>query len=230
MKAATFVAVIASILLSLLVSASAMSSNDAPQPPSFSSVQEHHDWVMNTFLPWMEKFMRAYHNVPRADGEFLKQLVEKTKRRHGLEMGSANGYSAIWIGLGMEKTKGDLKTIEIEPDIAAGCRENIKKAGLEKTVTCITGDALIVTPKLQGPFDLLFIDIGPIDMTPFVKAAESKLTRDAMIVMHNLAFISSYKKVLEYAASKGWHVQKVKPEKGMGLVLISPNAVTIDLN
>jgi hypothetical protein len=60
-----------------------------------------------------------------------------------------------------------------------------------------------------------------MDMTPFVKAAESKLTPDAIIVLHNLSFANSYKKVLDYAASKGWHIQKVKPDHGMGLVLIS---------
>ena len=230
MKTATGIAVMLSILFAATICQSAMTSNDSPQPPAFSSLQERHDWVMNTFLPWMEQFMGTYHNVPRADGEFLKQLVEKNNRRHGLEMGSANGYSAIWIGLGLENTKGDLKTIEIEPDIAAMCRENLKRVGLEKTATCMTGDALVVTPTFQGPFDFLFIDIGPMDMTPFVKAVEPKLTQDTIIVLHNLSFISSYKKVLDYAASKGWQVKKVKPDHGMGLFLISPDAEIIDMN
>jgi predicted O-methyltransferase YrrM len=230
MRAASFVAIIAIILFSALVGTSAMSGNEPPQPPAFSSLQERHNWVIKTFLPWMEQFIGTYHNVPRADGKFLKKLVEKTSRRRALEMGSANGYSAIWIGLGLENTQGDLKTIEIEPHIAALCRENIKHAGLDKIVTCLTGDALKVTPNLQGPFDFLFIDIGPMDMTPFVKAAEPKLTMDAIIVLHNLAFASSYQTVLDYADSKGWHVQKVKPDHGMGLFLISPNAEIIDFD
>ena len=223
MKAATCITVLGGILLSFLFGASATSGIEAPQAPAFASVQEHQNWVMNTYLPWMEQSMYTFHNVPRADGQLLKTLVEKTKRHHGLEMGASNGYSAIWIGLGMENTQGGLVTIEIEPDVADLCRENIKRAGLEKNVTCVTGDALKVAPGLKGPFDFLFIDIGTMDMVPFIKAAEPKLTPDAIIVLHNLAFASSYQTALDYAASKGWHIQKVKPDKGMGLFLISPS-------
>src|SRR5581483_8742180 len=53
--------------------------------------------------------------VAEQDGRFLRMLVASTQRKRALEIGAANGYSAIWIGLGLRETGGTLVTIEIDP-------------------------------------------------------------------------------------------------------------------
>ncbi|MCS3919166.1 class I SAM-dependent methyltransferase [Fervidibacter sacchari] len=160
----------------------------APEPPAFASDAQRHAWVMNTLLPWMEQFRERYHNVPRSDGEFLRWLVIATKRRKALEIGTANGYSAIWLGLGLEVTKGRLTTIEIKPDLVREAKANLKRAGLlERVVTVVEGDALKVVPQLPDKFDFAFIDIGPRAL-PFVEAVLPKLTDDAIIAVHRPPF------------------------------------------
>ncbi len=160
----------------------------APEPPSFASDAQRHAWVLGTLLPWMEQFRERYHNVPRSDGEFLRWLIIATKRRWALEIGTANGYSAIWLGLGLEVTKGRLTTVEIQPDLVREARANLKRAGLlERVVTVVEGDALKVVPQLPDKFDFAFVDIGPRPL-PFVEAVLPKLTDDAILAVHRPPF------------------------------------------
>lgn len=158
--------------------------HDAPEPPAFTSQAHRHDWVMGTLLPWMEQFRERYHNVPRSDGEFLRWLVITTKRKRALEIGTANGYSAIWLGLGLEVTGGQLTTVEIRSDLVQEARANLKRAGLlGQVVTVMEGDALRIVPKLEGKFDFAFVDTGPRPL-PFVEAVLSQLTDDAILAVH----------------------------------------------
>ena len=53
--------------------------------------------------------------VSEEDGRFLRVMVASNRARRALEIGGANGYSAIWIGLGLRETGGHLTTIEFDP-------------------------------------------------------------------------------------------------------------------
>jgi predicted O-methyltransferase YrrM len=209
------------LLVLIAACGGSMSDADAPAPPKSATPGQYRAWVADRFLPWMESSRGVYNSVPRADGQLLRTLVEKTKSRRGLELGSGNGYSAIWIGLGMEKTGGSLVTVEIDPKRAAACASYVEKAGLEKIVSCIKGDALKVTPGLDGPFDFMFVDLGSMDVLPFIKAVEPKLAAGALITFHAVKFVKNYANFLKYARAKGWFIGAIKPKDGMGLVLVS---------
>ncbi len=170
---------------------------NAPEPPHFASDAQRHEWVIGTLLPWMEQFRERYHNVPRSDGEFLRWLVVATQRKRALEIGTANGYSAIWLGLGLEATGGQLTTVEIQPELVREAQANLKRAGLlGRVVTVVEGDALKVVPKLEGKFDFAFVDIGPRPL-PFVEAVLPKLTDDAIIAVHRPPFEGALRDYLE---------------------------------
>ncbi|MCS7225158.1 MAG: class I SAM-dependent methyltransferase [Armatimonadetes bacterium] len=169
----------------------------APQPPAFDSVSQRHSWVLTTLLPWMEQFQERYHNVPRSDGEFLRWLIVTTQRKKGLEIGTANGYSAIWLGLGLEETGGHLTTIEIQPDRVREAKENLKRAGLlDRIVSVVEGDALKVVPKLEGTFDFAFIDVGPA-AAAFVDAVVPKLAPQSLLVAHRPPFPGALRDYLD---------------------------------
>ena len=67
------------------------------------------------------------------DGQFLRMLVASTGRKRALEIGAAQGYSAIWIGMAMRETGGRLVTIEYDPARAKEAAANVKRAGLSTT-------------------------------------------------------------------------------------------------
>jgi caffeoyl-CoA O-methyltransferase len=108
----------------------------------------------------MDKNQRQGHapNVQREEGRLLRLLAESTGAKHVVEIGTANGYSTIWLCLGLQSTGGKLTTYEIDPHIAAVARANFKRAGVENIATIVEGDAHKETPKLKEPIDLLFLD------------------------------------------------------------------------
>jgi predicted O-methyltransferase YrrM len=114
-------------------------------------------------------------------------------------MGPAKGYSAIWIGFGMKKSEGSPATIKIDPLNAALCLSTGKRAELEKTVACLRGDAVRVASGLDGELEFLFMDAGPMDVRPFIKAAAPKLSQWHIIVLLNAEFARACTQFLERA-------------------------------
>ena len=135
---------------------------------------------------FVKDFQRSSLNTTIGDAMMLRILVESMKAKRGIEVGSANGFGAINMGIGFERTGGHLYTLEIDRRMVKECRENLKKVGLEKTVTCIEGDALKTLPTLEGEFDFVFIDAVKRDYLKYLKLIESKLKPGAVIVGDNV--------------------------------------------
>jgi len=133
----------------------------------------------------LETTIEKKQNIPPADGMLLKIVAESTRAQRVLEIGSSNGYSALWIGQGLENTGGHLWTIEIDAARAKECRENIKEAGLDKVITSIEGDAFQEIPKLEGPFDMVFLKAWKKDYKRFLDLFLPMVKPGGVIVAHN---------------------------------------------
>lgn len=101
--------------------------------------------------PWMA-------NVVMLHGRLLRILTEAVNAKNVVEIGTSNGYSALWICLGLQATGGKLITHEIDPQTASLARVNFQRAGVEHIVTVVLGDAHETVTRLKEPIDLLFID------------------------------------------------------------------------
>ncbi len=135
---------------------------------------------------FVKNFQRTSLNTTEGDAMMLRILVESARAKRGIEVGSATGFGAINMGIAFERTGGHLYTLEIDPQMVKTCRENLKKVGLEKTVTCIEGDALKTLPTLEGKFDFVFIDAVKRDYLKYFKIIEPKLKPGAVIVGDNV--------------------------------------------
>ena len=135
---------------------------------------------------FVKNFQRTSLNTTIGDAMMLRILAESAGAKRGLEVGSANGFGAINMGIAFERTGGHLYTLEIDPQRVKECRENLKKVGLENTVTCIEGDALKTLPTLEGKFDFVFIDAVKSDYLKYLKIIEPKLKPGAVIVGDNV--------------------------------------------
>ncbi len=141
---------------------------------------------INRLLEQMEAQGYRFWSVPRKDGEFLQLLVKATRAKNVLELGTSHGYSAIWMGLGLEETGGRLTTIDIDKARHELARKNMREAGLSQRVTCVLGDAHLEVAKLEGPFDFVFLDAdkeGQVDY--FNKLFPKKLVPGGMLAAHN---------------------------------------------
>lgn len=110
-------------------------------------------------LARMEKEAGA-ENIPIIDtheGALLHLLVKIAGARRVLELGTATGYSGIWLLRGTDG--GTLTTFETDPKRAARARANFSEAGLGKQAMVMEQDAVTGLPKLDSRFDACFIDL-----------------------------------------------------------------------
>ena len=124
--------------------------------------------------------------VSEEDGRFLRVMVASSGATRALEIGGANGYSAIWIGLGLRQTGGRLTSIEYDPARAKTAAENIRKAGLADIVTVVSGDAFREIPKLTGEFDFVFLDAWKRDYKRFLDMVFPRLEPRGLFLAHNV--------------------------------------------
>jgi caffeoyl-CoA O-methyltransferase len=143
----------------------------------------------------LEATRHRFYNVPPEDGQFLNLMTKATQAKRILEIGTANGYSAIWFALGLEETGGRLTTIEINPALVEAAKKNLARAGLDQRITFLQGNAHEVITTLEGPFDLVFIDAelgGKMDY--FRKLHPKLVPSGSLIVVHN---VITYRSAME---------------------------------
>jgi len=141
---------------------------------------------LRRLLDRMEKKGYQYWSVPRKDGEFLHFMVKAIRAKNILEIGTSQGFSAIWMGLALEETGGRLTTIEISSDRYEQARRNVREAGLAERVKLIHGNAHEEVTRLKGPFDFIFSDAdkeGQMDY--FYKLYPQKLIPGGILAVHN---------------------------------------------
>ena len=90
-------------------------------------------------------------------GALLRVLATAAAATRILEIGTAIGYSGIWLA-GALPPDGMLLTMELSEERAREARDNFAKAGLVERVSVIVGDAQLKIAKVSGPFDLIFQD------------------------------------------------------------------------
>ncbi len=124
--------------------------------------------------------------VSEEDGRLLRLLIASSGAKRALEIGAANGYSAIWIGLGLRETGGRLVAIEYDQGRARQAAENIRRAGLSDIVTVVAGDGFREIPKLDGQFDFVFLDAWKKDYKRFLDLTWPRLVPGGLFLGHNV--------------------------------------------
>ena len=127
------------------------------------------------------------NNVPIMNDEginFLTNFVIKHQTENVLEIGTAIGFSAISMALANPKLK--VTTIERDENRYLEAVKNIKKFALEDRITLLFQDAL--DAKIEGEFDLIFIDAAKGQNRNFFEKFENLLTDNGYIITDNMKF------------------------------------------
>jgi predicted O-methyltransferase YrrM len=91
-------------------------------------------------------------------GALLGLLCRVSGARRILELGTATGYSAVFLARGAEAAGGTVVTVEMDPALAARARRNVELAGLARRIDVRLGRAEELLDRMEGPFDLAFLD------------------------------------------------------------------------
>jgi predicted O-methyltransferase YrrM len=156
----------------------------AAQPPLPADEEEKK--ILGVLDEMNQNQGRAMMNVPREDGRLLRLLTESVNAKHVVEIGTSNGYSGIWFCLALRTTGGKLTTHDIDEGRASLARENFKRAGVDKLVTLVMGDAHETVTRIKEPIDVLFIDADKEGYTDYLEKLLPRVRPGGLILAHNI--------------------------------------------
>lgn len=115
----------------------------------------------------------------------LKFFIRLTKPMRILEVGTAVGYSAILMSEYMPE-QAHITTIEkYEPRIPIA-KENFRRAGKEKVITLLEGDATEILHSLEGSYDLIFMDAAKGQYIHFFPDVMRLLALGGLLISDNI--------------------------------------------
>ena len=121
-------------------------------------------------------------------GELLFILARIIRAERILELGTATGYSAIFLAKAFENIKGLLITLENNPALAARARNNFIRSGLDDQIEIRLCDAIEEIKTISGPFDLIFMDIDKADYNTVLPYCHGLLRQNGLLVADNVGF------------------------------------------
>ena len=130
----------------------------------------------------------AQRRLPLVDAEvgaLLRVLAVAVGATRILEIGTAVGYSGIWLAGGLQPG-GMLLTMEINGERAQDARDNFARAGVADRVSVIVGDSQLKVAKVSGPFDLIFQDGDKRQYTPLLDRLVALLRPGGLLVTDNV--------------------------------------------
>jgi caffeoyl-CoA O-methyltransferase len=126
--------------------------------------------------------------LDRSSGRVLSILA--ADRRSIVEIGTAYGYSTLWMALGQP---ADGRIVTVDPDRSRTdlARGWWREAGIgDERIVVVDRLALAAfadgEPALQGPFDLAFIDALKVEYAGYLAAIRPRLRPGALVVADNV--------------------------------------------
>ncbi len=106
--------------------------------------------------------------------------------RRILEVGTSNGYSAIWWADALTDAGQVLVTLEVNPDKAAQVTANLEHAGVADRVRVVQGDAAeFLRRSADASWYLIFLDAERSEYVLYWPDLTRILTTDGLIIVDN---------------------------------------------
>lgn len=118
-------------------------------------------------------------------GALLHLLVRSCGARRILEIGTAIGYSTLWMATALP-SDGALITMEYDAPRAARARDHFAAAGYGDRISVIAGDATRFLHKVAGPFDLIFQDSDKQLYEPMLERLIELLRPGGLLIADNV--------------------------------------------
>ncbi|MGD8522865.1 MAG: O-methyltransferase [Desulfobacterales bacterium] len=137
-------------------------------------------------------------------GQLLFLLACITQAKRILELGTATGYSAIFLARACKTFDGKVVTLENDQEMAARAQQNFQKAGLEKHVEIRFGDAMAELSRSTDEYDFIFMDIEKKDYIRALPYCENLLKTGGLLFADNIGFKDADPFNQTIANSKQW--------------------------
>jgi len=132
----------------------------------------------------VEGAQRGIPIISASEGFLLYLLAKISKASTILELGTAIGYSTIWLARALPK-EGKIITIERFPEIAQEAERNIEKAGLADRVQILVGEAKQVISDISEEFDIIFNDADKEEYPELLDLMLPRLKKGGILLTDN---------------------------------------------
>ena len=117
----------------------------------------------------------------------LERAVADRKPKRVLEIGTAIGYSTLYIAANASPDV-EIISLELSPERASEARAFVDRSIYGSRIQIITGDAGENIQRLAGSFDMVFIDAAKGQYPDYFRKIYPLLTEDALVVADNVLF------------------------------------------
>lgn len=146
-------------------------------PESRGQLKEMEDFARENNVPIIQKEVRC----------FLGMLMKHKAPKNILELGTAIGYSSLFFSDYL-LSGGKITTFEREADYYEIAKNNIKKAGREDVIEIVFGDAYENVKKVNGSYDMIFMDANKSMYKYYFDTLFPHLTVGGIIVCDNILY------------------------------------------
>jgi caffeoyl-CoA O-methyltransferase len=141
----------------------------------------------DALLAEMEAYARR-HDIPiigPAVGRMISLLAQISRARRIFEMGSAIGYSTIWLARAAGP-RAEVYYTDGNPANARRARIYFRRAGVEDRVQILVGNALRLIEGVPGKYDLIFIDVNKDQYPAALHKALPRLRNGGLLLTDNV--------------------------------------------
>jgi caffeoyl-CoA O-methyltransferase len=158
-------------------------------PEEIERYAEAHTTPPDELLAELIEETRATLRIPQMltgtiEGRFLELLVYASGATRVLEIGTYSGYSALSMAAALPPG-GRIDTCEIDPHHAEVARRYIERSPYVEQITVHLGPAIETIARLQGSFDLVFIDADKMSYVDYYEAVLPRLGDRGLIAVDN---------------------------------------------
>lgn len=149
---------------------------------------------LNDALPARDAVLRemeryaAQHDVPivgPACARVLYQLARLIRARRVFELGSAIGYSTLWLARAVGP-QGKVCYTDSDPANAERAEKYLRRGKALGQVEILVGDALDMLKSTKGQFDLIFNDVNKTQYPRVLRLAPPRLRPGGLFITDNV--------------------------------------------
>jgi caffeoyl-CoA O-methyltransferase len=158
-------------------------------PDPIERYAEEHTSPPSELLARLAEETRATLECPQMltgpiEGRLLEFLVYATSAKRVLELGTFSGYSSISMAAALP-AGGRIDTCEVDERHAEIARRYIEDAGYADRITVHLGPALETIDRLEGSFDLVFVDADKVSYAAYYEALLPRLSNTGLMAVDN---------------------------------------------
>jgi caffeoyl-CoA O-methyltransferase len=158
--------------------------------PELSDYSERHTTSPEPLLAELAEETRATLRAPQmltgnVEGRFLELLVFAAGARRVLEIGTYSGYGSLSMARGLPPD-GTIDTCEIDERHAEVARRYIARSPYADRIRVHVGPAIETIARLDGPWDLVFVDADKVGYAAYLDAVLPNLAPRGLIVLDNM--------------------------------------------